>query len=200
MRWLREPLLHFLLLGGGLFLVFRFAADRATETPATMAPASASVSGEREIVITPGLVENLTVSYERSNGRKPTAAELQVAIDEFVREEVLCREARGLGLDRDDTQVRRRLRQRMEFAAEATVSPTPPGDAELEAFLRAQAARFREPGSDASTPPALAAIRERVLRAWEQEQRKAAIDAAYQELRAKYTVRHETKVTVPANP
>lgn len=194
MRWLREPLLHFLLLGGVLFLVFRLVGEKTSAPP----PGNRATT-EREIVVTPGLLENLTVSYERNNGRKPTAAELEVAVEEFVREEVLCREARALGLDRDDTQVRRRLRQRMEFAAEASVPATPPTEAELENFLRANPARFRDDATGAPLP-GLSAIRERVLRAWEQDQRKTAIDAAYRELRATYSVRRESDADKPNTP
>lgn len=194
MRWLREPLLHFLLLGGVLFLVFRFVGGPKAGAPGANSNAG---SAEREIVITPGLLENLAVSFERSHGRKPEAGDLEPAIDEFIREEIYCREARALGLDRDDPQVRRRLRQRMEFTAESAAPLTPPTDAELETFLRANPERFRDASSPTAPAPELAAIRERVLRAWEQQQRTIAIDAAYQKLRANYSVRRERPSVAP---
>ena len=50
--------------------------------------------------------------------RHPTAKEMGNLVDEKVREEVLYREALSLGLDKEDTIVKRRLAQKMEFLAE----------------------------------------------------------------------------------
>jgi len=112
MKLLREPLVHFLLLGALLFGV------------SAVVPPAAGVDSEHRIVITPGRIENLNLSFRRAEGRDPTPAEAQFLIDDYVREEVLCREARALGLDRDDTLVRTVLRQRMEYLA-AGAGPKP---------------------------------------------------------------------------
>jgi hypothetical protein len=64
-------------------------------------------------------------------------------IDDYIREEVLYREALAMGLDRDDTIVRRRLRQKLEFLTEETVETVAPSDAELQTFLQQHANAFR---------------------------------------------------------
>jgi parvulin-like peptidyl-prolyl isomerase len=62
-----------------------------------------------------------------------------------VREEVYYREALALGLDRDDTVIRRRLRQKMEFLTEGAASAAPPEEAELRAHYNRYRERFARP-------------------------------------------------------
>jgi hypothetical protein len=128
-RLLREPLVHFLSLGGLLFLYFEWRGSGG--------PTSS------RIVITPGLVEHLNSGFGRTWQRPPTDAELKGRIDDYVKEEIATREAVGMGLDRDDTIIRRRLRQKLEFLVEDAASSTPPTDAELEAWLKKHPESFR---------------------------------------------------------
>lgn len=134
-RVLREPILHFVAIGGLLFLVFGGSADDAPlEQPAA------------RITITEGEIRNLAAVFERTWRRPPSEAELQGLIDDRIDEEVLAREAKALGLDQGDTVIRRRLRQKMEFIASDLAPPPPPGDAELEDFLERNPERFEQPG------------------------------------------------------
>lgn len=128
MKLLREPLLHFLLLGGGLFLLSN-----------VMGGSSAS---SNEIVVTQGRIASLVQSWQLVWQRPPTDSELQGLIRDYVREEVLYREAISMGLDKDDTVIRRRLRQKMEFLADDTAEITRPTDEELERYLRENLPRF----------------------------------------------------------
>ena len=130
MKLLREPLVHFLILGAMLFGVFALLGER-----------SSARTGQ--IVVTPGHIEHLTVSFTRTWQRPPTAPELAGLIEDYIREEVLYREAVAMGLDRDDTIVRRRLRQKLEFLTEETAETAPPADAELQTFLQQHADAFR---------------------------------------------------------
>jgi hypothetical protein len=118
---LREPLLHFLALGALLFALSDLTGgDRG---------------GAQRIVITGGQLAQLEAGFARTWQRPPSEAELKGLIDEWVREEIATRESMALGLDRDDTVIRRRLRQKFEFIAEDTLDAAPPTDAELQAFL-----------------------------------------------------------------
>jgi len=127
-RLLREPLLRFLLLGGLLFAIFGHG------------DAGSGVADKR-IVVTAGDIGRLSEQFERTWHRPPAVDELQAQIDDYVREEVLYRTALSLGLDRDDTIIRRRLRQKMDFLSEGT-SPEPQ-EAELLAYFHAREDRFR---------------------------------------------------------
>ncbi len=129
-RALREPLLHFLALGLALFLLHGW-----------MNPAG-SGSGET-VIITAGRVQQLAATFALMHQREPTRDELDDLIDEAVREEILYREALALGLDQDDTIVRRRLRQKMEFVSEDVAAVAEPTDAQLQAYLDAHPETYR---------------------------------------------------------
>jgi hypothetical protein len=129
-RILREPLLHFVLLGAALFGVY------AARNPA---PASAP----EQIVVTAGQVDHLAIGFTRTWQRPPTGHELKGLVDDHVKEVIFSREAVKLGLDRDDTVIRRRLRQKMEFVAEDFAVSAEPTEAQLRDYFRVHEKEFR---------------------------------------------------------
>lgn len=126
--WLREPLVHFLAIGAMLFVVFHFWGGGP---------------GDNRIVITPGQIDSMAARFTRTWQRPPTDQELKGLIDDYVRGEIAAREARVLGLDRDDTIIQRRLRQKLEFLAEDAFNAQPPTEAELQAWLDRHPDPFR---------------------------------------------------------
>lgn len=127
----REPLVHFLLLGVALFAVDAWL--RPTATP----------GADQEIVVTPARVSTLAQGFKRTWQRPPTRAELDGLVQDYIREEVLYREAKALGLDQDDTVIRRRLRQKMEFISDDAAALETPSDQDLDAWLAAHPDVFR---------------------------------------------------------
>ncbi len=125
---MREPLLHFLLAGAGLFLLFNYVSDRDD-------------AGDDEIIITSGHIEHMVTLFVKTWQRPPTDVELRGLVDNFILEEVLYREATAIGLDRDDTIIRRRLKQKMEFLVD-DFSSAEPSEEELEQFLDDNPDRF----------------------------------------------------------
>ena len=132
-RLLSEPLVHFLAIGALLFGIYSW-----------MNPDAAG-SDERLIEITPGTVERLQTAWTRQWRRAPTETELEGLIEDHVREEVLYREAIALGLEQDDTIIRRRLAQKMEFLSEDLGTLTEPTDEELREFYEGRSDEFAEP-------------------------------------------------------
>lgn len=131
-RMIAEPLLHFVLLGGALFALYLGIND---------AP---EVRSPNRIVVDEVQLQGMLTAFERTWLRAPTAAELDGLIREHVKEEVLYREALALGLDRDDLIIRRRMRQKMEFLNADLIEPPTPTDAELQGYLDANSASYRE--------------------------------------------------------
>jgi hypothetical protein len=127
----REPLVHFLLLGAALFLLDAWL--RPLASPATRS----------EIVVGEARVRNLARNFARTWQRPPTREELDGLVESYVREEVMVREALALGLDRDDSIIRRRLQQKVEFVSEEAAALAIPTDDELRAYLAAHADTFR---------------------------------------------------------
>ena len=130
-KLIREPLFHFLLLGAVIF----FLAGRVR---------SSSIGNEGKIVVTQSEIESMAVGVSRTWMRPPTQEEMQGLVDDYIREEVLYREARNMGLDQDDVIVRRRMRQKFEFLAEDVATRRSPTDQELEAYLEQHLDKFRE--------------------------------------------------------
>ena len=135
-RIFKEPLLHFALLGA---LVFVANAWRAKQRPAENAAAP-------RIEVTAAVIERLRAAFERQFGKAPDAEELRGQVVAHIREEVFCREALALGLDRDDTIVRRRLAQKMEFLTGDIAGATEPADAVVREFFDKNAARYAKAG------------------------------------------------------
>jgi hypothetical protein len=129
-RWSKEPLVHFLLLGAGLFLLFQLLGDQTT-------------GSSDEIRVTAGKVESLVESFGKRWLRPPTERELEGLIEDHIREEVLYREAVAMGLDRDDTIIRRRMRQKMQFLFEDIAAQAEPTDDRLQEYLDENADDFR---------------------------------------------------------
>jgi hypothetical protein len=132
LKLLREPLFNFLILGAGLFVLY--------------SALNGSVSTQIDrIVVDETQVQRLTERFQRTWMRPPTRPELQALAEDYVKEEILYREARALGLDEDDLVIRRRLRQKMEFLNADLTEPQAPTEAQLLAYFDANQDRFRRP-------------------------------------------------------
>jgi hypothetical protein len=129
-RLIREPLVQFFILGAALVAASSLVPGR-------------DVPRDDEIVISAGQIEHLAARYARTWQRPPTLEELQGLINEHVREEVAYREGMAIGLDRDDTIIRRRIRQKLDFIAVDISSLVDPTEEELAAYLADHPEDFR---------------------------------------------------------
>ncbi len=130
----KDPLFHFLLLGGGFFALFGVVSDDSASTTGRVS----------EIVVTEGRINSLLIQFGKVWQRPPTEDELDGLIADYVREEILYREAVAMGLDRDDTIVRRRMRQKLEFLSEDVAALVEPTEAELQQYLDDHPKMFRQ--------------------------------------------------------
>ncbi len=133
MKLLREPLIHFLALGAGLFLLFALVGGSDDDLT-------------NRITVSSGQIELLAEGFARTWQRPPTPQEISGLVDDHIREEVYYREAMAMGLDRNDTIVRRRMRQKLEFFTDDILAAVEPSDEELEAYLAENQERFRVAG------------------------------------------------------
>ncbi len=131
-KFIRDPLSHFLAIGMVLFAL-SFWLGGPVEDPS------------RVIHISAGDVEGIKQMWAKTRFRPPTEAELQGLIDSRIKEEILYREALALGLSEDDTIIRRRLAQKMEFLGEGLIDPGEPSEADLHTYLKAHPEQFQEP-------------------------------------------------------
>jgi hypothetical protein len=105
MRFLRSPLLHF-LVGGAVLLRLSNGLS------------SSNVHWAAPIVLTAADVERLRSEYTRETGLDPTANDEVALVDKAIGEELLFREAVARGLDRNDRSIRTWLIEQMEVLSE----------------------------------------------------------------------------------
>jgi hypothetical protein len=130
-RWLREPLLHFLLIGLGLFALYRM-----------LNPAAVEQENRSRIELTDDDLRQLGLGWMAQWRRPPTLEEMRRLVESKVREEILYREALALGLDQGDTIVKRRMVQKMEFLAEDLSVLREPNREELKDWFEKNPQRF----------------------------------------------------------
>jgi peptidyl-prolyl cis-trans isomerase C len=133
-RFLREPLIHFLLIGAVLFAVYHYVQpDRG------MAPSS------KQIQLSFDELSQLVLVFRAQWRREPTPEEFNRLVENKVQGEILYREALAMGLDKDDEIVKRRMAQKMQFLAEDVAAAREPTTAELKAWYAKNPDRFAMP-------------------------------------------------------
>ena len=132
MKFFKEPLFHFLALGAALFLLYGLVSDDRRDA-------------QNQLLVTQGDIRQLADTWQMQWRRQPTSAELRGLVEAHIKEQILYREALAMGLDQDDTIVRRRLAQKMEFLAQDIASWVEPTEEELETFLAENPELFRTP-------------------------------------------------------
>ena len=132
---LASPLLHFFLLGGLAFGYYNLR-NPASERPA---PDDVLRLGASD-------AQRLTLDFVTTRHRAPTPEELRSLIRDWAIEEASVREALALGLDQGDAMIRNRLRNKIEYLAEAPAAALTPDETTLAAYYQANAARFSHDG------------------------------------------------------
>lgn len=132
LQWIKDPSVQFAVIGAMLFAINGLFQRGGP-------------GDDQEIVITQNRIQHLSNIFERGWQRPPGPDELQGLIDDFVREEVLYREAVKMGLDEDDTVIRRRMRMKMEFLAKDLVDAIEPTDQVLENYYSANIDKYIHP-------------------------------------------------------
>ena len=133
-RLLREPLVHFLLIGAALFGLYSFTPAGPT------APASS-----KEIRLSYDELAQLVLQFRSQWRREPTVQELDRLVENKIQAEILYREALAMGLDKDDEIVKRRMAQKMQFLAEDVAAAREPTSAELKSWYEKNRASFAQP-------------------------------------------------------
>ncbi|WP_105101825.1 peptidyl-prolyl cis-trans isomerase [Microbulbifer pacificus] len=132
LHWLKDPSAHFALIGALLFGINHFFQGAYT-------------ADRESITVSDARIRQLSGLFERGWQRPPGPGELQGLIDDYVREEVLYREAVKMGLDKDDTVVRHRMRMKMELLARDLVNTIEPAEPVLRDYHRRNAQKYTLP-------------------------------------------------------
>ena len=132
-HWTSEPMLQFLAIGAFVFMLY------GLNNPGVFS------NEQKNIVIGDALVERLEADWSKKWGRPPNTAELDHLINQFVQDEIRYREALEMGLDKNDTMVRRRLIQKITFLTEDIGRDQATSERDLEKYFQAHIDAFRLP-------------------------------------------------------
>jgi len=172
-KLLKEPLLHFLLIGVGLFFLFsQLNSDEES-------------SNTQQIIINKSKLEVLSSAFRDENGRVPTDKEIQKLLEDDIRVEVLYHEAISQGLDKDDRVIRHRLAQKMKYLFEDITMLDEPSDEVLKAYLQENSEKFTKSSGNV---PKYSEIKQQLKREWIANEQQKENDAFYENLKSHYEI------------
>lgn len=128
---LREPLLHFIVLGALLFGVDHALLDR-TDDP-------------RTILVGPEVDSEAIAMFEGTRGRKPNEAELAALHRVWLDNEVLYREGLALQVDKGDDAIRERVIFKTLSVIDANIKLPTIDDKQLREWFESHRAKYDEP-------------------------------------------------------
>lgn len=129
-KFLHEPLVHFLVIGGLLFLLYDFTKQNDDT--------------QDKIVISKERIDQLVSEWEKKSLSVPTQEEKNEIIQKEIYQRVLYKEALKMGLDKNDNTIKGHLAQKMEDLVFDTQDLQPPGDEELKKFMQKHIDKYRE--------------------------------------------------------
>jgi len=172
-KLLKEPLLHFLLIGAGLFFLY------------SQLNSNEEVSDTQQIIINTSTLEVLSSTFMEENGRVATQKEMQKLLEDDIREEVLYHEAISQGLDKGDRVIRHRLAQKMNYLFEDITMFDEPSEEVLKAYLQESSEKFTEPSGNLTK---YSEIKQKLKQEWIANEQQKENDAFYENLKSHYEI------------
>lgn len=138
---LREPLLHFLLLGAGLFWLYNALNENVIEDD----PQTIVVDRDKLLTYIQYRSKSFQPDYYGKMLDTMPEPELRQVINNYVREEAMYREAKALQLDRNDYIARLRLIQQLEFITRGFIEAVGPelSEASIAAYYQAHQENYQ---------------------------------------------------------
>jgi hypothetical protein len=129
--WLREPLVHFVVLGAALFAVDQLMVSREDDP--------------HRIVVGPEVDAQAVEIFRQERGREPNEAELRALHQVWLDNEVLYREGLAMDLDRGDDAIRERVIFKALSVVDANVKLPKIDDQGLKTWFEGHREKYDEP-------------------------------------------------------
>lgn len=170
----KEPLIHFLLIGLGLFFFYAQVNNKEDS------------NAKQKIIIQNATLTALTITFEEENSKKATEEDKKNILENYIREEVLYREAMAMDLDKNDKVIRHRLSEKISYLFEDISILEDPSEKTLKAYFKANPNKFK---SDAKYKN----IKEEIQEAWIASEQAKENKAFYENLKSRYQILREEK-------
>ena len=132
-RLFTEPLIQFLVLGGLIYGAYALYGTPEEDYRDT------------QIIVDANRINAYISEWESRWNRPPTREEIDGVIQQYVKEDILYRQAVAMGLNEDDPITRRRMAQKLEFLTSDLSSMQQPAEGELEQFFEDSKANYQQP-------------------------------------------------------
>lgn len=126
----KEPLIHFLLIGAFLFLIYSVSKGRIAKD---------------EIIIDNAVLNDLSAKWEMQWKREPNSQELVKLVGLYINQEVLYKEALAMNLDHNDEIIKRRLAKKMEFISDDLAESLQPSEKKLSTYYEENRENYARP-------------------------------------------------------
>lgn len=170
-KLLKEPLLHFLLIGVGLFFLF------------SQLNSDEEASDTQQIIVNKSKLEVLSSTFMEENSIPPTDKEVQELLENYIREEVLSREAIAIGLDQDDRIIRHRLAQKMQYLFEDVAIVEEPSDEVLKAYFQENKTSINNENDTEYSK-----VKQQVKSEWLAKEQQKENKIFYEDLKSRYEI------------
>ncbi len=131
-KLIKEPLVHFLLFGGLVFLYYQ-----------SVAPKNTVAIQKKAITFTQYDIKELQNDFYQKTHRQPTKNELDLLVENVFLQDVLLSEAYALGLEKEDEQIKKRLLSKMELLLNQKTFQEP-NEIQLENYYKAHGEDYSE--------------------------------------------------------
>jgi hypothetical protein len=129
----REPLVHFIIIGAIVFALYSFIKGNY-------------VDDNKSIQINKSEVEAMINKWMAQMKRPPAKEEVDIFLEDYVQREILFREAKAMGLDKNDIVVKNRMLQKLDFLTNDLLVTTTPTDAEALKYFNDNLEKYTIPG------------------------------------------------------
>ena len=178
LKLLKEPLIHFLLIGAGLFVLF---AQLNSEE---------EVDNSKQIIINKSKQNILSTTFVKDNGREPTDKEMEELLEKSIREKILYNEAMAIGLDKDDKVIEHRLAEKMKYLFEDITVVEDPSDEILKIYFQDNKEEFKD---EDGNEPKFDDIKYKLRNKWIANKQQKENEAFYNNLKSQYKIIIEKK-------
>ena len=178
LKLLKEPLIHFLLIGAGLFVLF---AQLNSEE---------EVDNSKQIIINKSKQNMLSTTFVKDNGREPTDKEMEELLEKSIREKILYNEAMAIGLDKDDKVIEHRLAEKMKYLFEDITVVEDPSDEILKIYFQDNKEEFKD---EDGNEPKFDDIKYKLRNKWIAKKQQKENEAFYNNLKSQYKIIIEKK-------